>query len=124
MVRDAAYRKAKYEAKIDADVQRSRIAAMKTSMVEQMDSKSAELATIETNIKAVLEGQTPAIFSPFIPMYLNVGRELYAKSKKFGGTTFEAEAGVVCDKWTTRGLRGPVVEAIATLFGSSWTSPT
>jgi len=124
MVRSATYRKAKYTAKIDADVQRSRISALKDSMAEQMQTASAELATVETNVKAILEAETSAISSIFVPQYLNVGRQLYRLSKKFGGSTFDLEAGVVCDKWVSRGLKGQVVEKIAQLFGSTWTSPT
>jgi hypothetical protein len=122
MVRDATHRKAKYEAKIDADVIRSRITALKPSMAEQMDSASAELATVETNVKAILEASTTTIFSCYNPMYLNAGRELYSKQKRFGGGTFQAESGVILDKWLTRGLNGKVLENIGQLFGSSWTS--
>jgi uncharacterized protein (DUF342 family) len=124
MVRDATHRKAKYEAKIDADVQRARITALKSSMVEQMDSASADLATVETNVKAVLEAQVTPIYSIYNPMYLNIGRELYRIQKKFGGSTFQAESSIICDKWYGRGLNPHVVEAIGKLFGSSWTCPS
>jgi hypothetical protein len=120
MVREATYRKAKYEAKIDADVVRSRIASLKSSMTEQMESKAAELATIEKNIKAILEAQTSPIYSIQVPFYLNVGRELYRLQKKFGGKTFTAEAIVVLDKWKSRGLTQSVLGAIAELFGVTY----
>jgi len=120
MVRDASRRKQKYAAKIDADVIRSRIMAFKGSMVEQMEAKTAELATLESNIKAVLEAQTTTVYSAFVPMYLNVGRELYKLSKKFGGSTFEAEAKIVLDKWKARGLAQAILTDIAALFGVTY----
>jgi len=124
MVKTAEQRVRKYTAKIDADVVRSRIAAQKDHMTEQMEARAAELATIEKNIKAILENQTTPIYSAFIPMYLNVGRELYKLQKKFTGSTFSAEAKVVLDKWNARGLTGTVLQAIAELFGVTWTPPS
>jgi hypothetical protein len=120
MVREASRRKQKYSAKIDADVVRSRILAFKSSMVEQMEAKTAELATLESNVKAVLEAQTTTIYSAFVPQYLNVGRELYRLSQKFGGTTFQAEAKLVLDKWKGRGLNPAVLADIAALFGVTY----
>lgn len=121
MVRDASRRKQKYEAKIDADVMRSRILAHKTSMVEQMESRLADLATVESEVKRVVEGQTTPPYSHEIPALLNVGRELYRLSKRFSGGTFEAEAKLVCDKWSARGLNSDHIKAIAELFGYTWT---
>jgi len=121
MVREASRRKAKYEGKIDADVARTRILALKTSMVEQMESKSADLATVETEVKRVIEGQTTAIYGHQIPAYLNVGRELYKLSKKFSGTTFTSEAEVILDKWKAKGLATWALTLIAQLFGKTYT---
>lgn len=123
MVRSAEARKRKYESKIDADVVRSRISAQKTYMVEQMESRAAELATIEANVKAIVESQTTPISSIMVPFYLNAARELYKLSKKFSGTTLNKEADVVLDKWCARGLTGTVLQEIAGLFGISWTPP-
>lgn len=121
MVREASRRKAKYEAKIDADVARSRILALKTSMVNQMEAASADLATVESEVKRVIEGQTTSIYSHEIPAYLNVGRELYRLSRKFSGTTFESEAKIVCDKWKAKGLQVWALTEIAKLFGVTYT---
>lgn len=121
MVRPASRRKEKYEAKIDADVMRSRILAHKSSMVEQMEVATADLATLEAEVKRVVEGYVSPVASMMIPFYLNVGRELYKKSKKFSGNTFTAEAKVCCDKWFARGLYKPVIILIAALFGYTYT---
>lgn len=120
MVRDAARRKAKYEAKVDADVMRSRITALKTSMVEQMESKSADLATVESEVKRVIEGQTTPIYGHQIPAYLNVGRQFYKLSKKFSGTTFGAEAEIILAKWASKGLEPWALTLIAKLFGYTY----
>jgi len=120
MVRDASRRKEKYEGKIDADVMRTRITALKPSMVEQMESRSADLATLETEVKRVIEGQTTPIYGHQIPAYLNVGRELYRISKRFSGTTFDSEAEVVLDKWKAKGLATWALKLISTLFGYTY----
>jgi len=121
MVRSADRRVQKYEGKIDADVSRSRILALKTTMVEQQQTRQAELATNEAEIKKVVEGRTtPVIYGHAIPAYLNVGRQLYALSKKFGATTFTAEAKEVCDKWRTKGLDWVVLRDIAKLYGVTY----
>lgn len=120
MVRSASRRKEKYEAKIDADVARARILAHKDSMVEQMEAATADLATLEAEVKKVVEGYATPVASMMIPFYLNVGRELYKKSKKFSGNTFTMEADVVCAKWVSRGLTPAVVTLIAALFGHTY----
>jgi len=120
MVRDASRRKQKYEGKIDADVMRSRILALKASMVEQVESKFADLATIETEVKRVIEGQKTPVYSHLIPFYLNVGRELYRIQKRFTGTTFSSEAKVTLDKWKARGLSQWCLTDIAKLFGVTY----
>jgi hypothetical protein len=120
MVRDASRRKAKYEAKVDGDVARTRILALKSMMVEQMEVASADLSTLEAEIKKVIEGQTTPIYGHSIPAYLNVGRELYARRKKFSGTTFDSEATIVLEKWASRGLLAWALTLIAQLFGVTY----
>jgi len=120
MVRDAARRKQKYEAKIDADVMRSRILAHKTAMVEQMESATAELATLEAEVKRVVEGMTTPVYTHLIPAYLNVGRQLYKLQKSFSGVTYSSECKVVLDKWKAKGLAVYVLKEIAKLFGYTY----
>jgi len=119
MVRDASRRKQKYEGKIDADVMRSRILALKDGMVEQMEAKTADLATLETEVKRVIEAQQ-TVFTHLIPAYLNVGRQLYKLQKNFGGNTFKAEADIVLDKWKAKGLTVAILTEIAKLFGVTY----
>jgi len=121
MVRSADRRKQAYEAKIDADVQRSRILALKTMMVEQVEAKFADLATVEAEVKKVVEGATTKIYGHMIPAYLNVGRELYKLSKKFTATTMTEEAKLVADKWYGKGLDKWLIRDLLKLFGVAYT---
>jgi len=116
MVRDQVYRRAKYAAKVDPDVVKARIGALKETMTEQTDALFAELAALETSVKQeILE---PAgVKSIMIPMYLNVARQLYKLTKKFSAQTLQAEAHTVVDKWYERGLQGTILNALLAKFG-------
>jgi len=120
MVRSADRRVQKYEGKIDADVSRSRILALKDTMVEQQSLRQSELATNEAEIKRVVEGQTTKVFGHQIPAYLNVGRQLFALSKKFSGTTFTEEGKLIMDKWFHKGLDKYIIQAIGKLYGITY----
>jgi hypothetical protein len=120
MVKSADKRKAKYEAKIDADVQRSRILAQKDAMVSNAEGAMANLAQLETEVKAAIEGSTPTIYSHEIPAYLNVGRQLWRLQNKFSGTTFAGESAAVLGKWHDRGLDDTALGLIAALFGITY----
>jgi hypothetical protein len=120
MVREASLRKKKYEAKIDADVQRSRILALKESMVEQQEGMTASLATLETELKRVVEGQATPVFGHQMPAYLNVARELWSKQRKFSGKTVEGEYAIVLDKWFAKGLNKWILRSIGKLFGITY----
>ena len=121
MVKSADRRKAKYEAKVDADVARSRILALKDNMVANAEGAFANLAQMEQEIKSAIMGLAVTVPSIMIPAYLNVGRELWKKSNKFTGTTFAQEANLTLTKWKARGLVGTPLIAIALLFGYTYT---
>jgi len=121
MVRSADRRVQKYEAKIDADVSRSRILALKTTMVDQQNLRQSELATNEAEIKRIVEGQTTKVYGHQIPAYLNVGRQLFALSKKFSGTTFTEECKLVMDKWFSKGLDKYIIAQLGKLYGVTYT---
>jgi hypothetical protein len=121
MVRAQVYRQKKYEAKIDADVIRSRFAALKPTMEEQTTAKFTDLSSMESSIKAILEPLgVPTIQIPF---YLNYARELYKLTSNFSGKTLADEAKVKYEKWKARGLDADKLKAIAESFGidtSGW----
>jgi hypothetical protein len=121
MVKSAERRKQKYEAKVDADVARSRILALKDNMVANAEGYFANLAQMENEIKAAIMGLTVTVPSIMIPAYLNVGRELWKKQQKFTGVTFAAECFLVLNKWKGRGLLYTPLAAISLLFGYTYT---
>ena len=114
-VRSATLRRAKYEAKIDADVIRSRFAAQKTGMVTQVDERFAELVTHENAIKAILEAD--GIPTIQIPFYLNYARELYRIVTRFTSATRTSEAALAKSKWVSRGLLDSELVKIRDYFG-------
>lgn len=123
MVKSAARRAAKYEAKIDADVQRTRILALKADMVLNATAAQGSLATIEAEIKKILEGNETPPWGYQIPSLLNVARNLFALSNRFSGATFTAEAGAALDAFYARGLSDDYLIPIAAYFGITWEIP-
>jgi hypothetical protein len=89
-------------------------------MVANAEGAFANLAQIEAEVKAAIQGLTPTIYSPMIPSYLNVGRQLYKLQNKYTGTTFAGEAKLMLDKWKARGLATAALTAIAALFGVTY----
>jgi len=83
MVKSAEARIKAYSQKIDADVIRSRISALKDSMVEKATVKQTELATIQADIKSELEdlGVPPEFTVPF----LRIAMRLYGLTNKHKG---------------------------------------
>lgn len=120
MVRTADRRKAKYEAKIDADVQRSRILAQKDSMVTNAEGMFAQLAQMEQEVKVAIMNLAITVPSIMIPAYLNVGRELWKKQQKFTGKTYNQECALTLAKWASRGLIASALTAVAALFGVTY----
>jgi len=115
MVRSDVYRKKKYEAKVDPTVIQSRFTALKDIMVEQVDTQFSNLATIETQVGAILDSHgVPPNQRPF---YINVAREVYRLSRKFAGQTLTNEACIVRSKWISRGLDPAIIDEILALFG-------
>jgi len=116
MVRHPAYRQRKYEAKIDADVVRSRFASLKDLMVEQTSVKFSDLADMEDGVKRnILEpAGVPTIQIPF---YLNYARQLYRLTTKFSGQALINEAKLKIETWVARGLNRDLLVKIAEYFG-------
>lgn len=90
MVKSAEARIKAYSQKIDADVIRSRISALKDSMVEKATVKQTELATIQADIKSELEdlGVPPEFTVPF----LRIAMRLYGLTNKHKGNMLKVEA--------------------------------
>lgn len=120
MVRPQVYRIKKYENKVTGDVVKARIDALKSTMVEQQQSRFAELENVEMTVKSIVEPE--GIPTIMIPHYLNFARELYALSQRFSGATLNNEAKLVFDKWKARGLIVNLLKAIGNAFGIDTTN--
>ncbi len=130
MVRSATTRIAKYKAKIDADVIRSRIAAYGDQMKTLQEAKQTEVTTIQEEVKSIIDnhGIAPTLVIPF----MRVAMKLYKLSKKHSGEVFANEARFELDKeymrLVTSGFDATRAEAvladIAAYFGVTWSAPT
>jgi hypothetical protein len=90
MVRSAEKRITTYGSKIDADVIRARIGALKQTMVESASVKQSEIAQIQADIKAKLEelGYPPE----FTVGFMKIGMYLYGLKNKHSGAMLTTEA--------------------------------
>lgn len=129
MVTPAEKRISRYTSKVDADVVRARISALKDSMVESATVKQAEIATIQGDVKAYLNsvGVIPELNVAFI----KVAMKLYGLSQKHSGVALEREAKSYLTsiylKYKEGGISETVaknvLEWIASYFGITWTVP-
>lgn len=121
MVRDAASRSTKYAAKNDPDAIRIRFANLKDSMDKAQESKQAEIALLQQDVRDILDSAgIAAIMS--VP-YQAVAMKLYGLSNKFKGLTFGNEATRALNNFSTMGLDEDVLVAIAQLFNVTWEAP-
>jgi len=90
MVRSAEKRIATYGSKIDADVIRSRISALKSTMVESASVKQAEISQIQADVKAKLEdlGYPPE----FTVALMKIAMYIYGLKNKHSGEMLKVEA--------------------------------
>lgn len=115
MVRPAAYRIRKYEAKFDPTVVSARFTAVKDLAVEQFEVHAGDLEGMETLVKNAIQDK---VANPLeIPQYLDFARELYRLTKTHSGKVLASEVDIAKSKWTTRGLNPDVLELIVGIFG-------
>jgi len=92
-------RAAKYGAKFDAEVVRSRFAATSTIAKTAQETKQRELATLATNVRSILDaGKVPAIFTA---AFLSFANRLYGITQKFTGDVAVFQANLEFNKWAT-----------------------
>jgi len=130
MVRSATNRVQKYKAKIDADVIRSRIASYGDYMKTQQETKQAEIATIQSDVKNIVDshGIAPTLVIPF----MRIAMKLYKLKSKHSGSVLENEAKYELDKEYNRLVdsgfdatkAGEVLSDIASYFDITWTPPS
>ena len=107
----------KYEAKIDGDVQKARIDAQKSTMVEQVQALFAEIHEVVRKAKVIAETAGESVI--LLPWYQNFARECYRIGKNFQGTTKTNEVNIAFEKYVSRGLDGQVLADIAELCGET-----
>jgi len=90
-------RAAKYGAKFDAEVVRSRYAATSTIAKTAQETKQRELATLATNVRNILDAAgIPAIYTA---AFLSFANKLYGITQKFSGDVAVYQANLEYAKW-------------------------
>jgi len=102
MVEQATNRINKYSAKLDSDVIRSRVEALKDSMAQNIQHPVKRLVEIEERINMIC-GKN-GVSSILKPSYMAAGRELYRLVRIHQGATLANEAIIALTKWVQRGL--------------------
>ena len=119
MVRSAATRTAKFNAKLDGDIWNLRITAQKDDMVEQINARYAEQAMLEQQVKNYLE--PIGMYGTTQHHYMNYAQELWARSRMFASETLRMEIELIASKWLRRGLEADHLIRIAQFFGVTLT---
>jgi len=114
MVRSAATRSNKFNAKWDGSVVNARLTEYKPYMVEQVNVAYAIQEQIEMKVKDYLEPL--GMYTIQQHHYMNYAQELWAKSRMFTGETLRMEAELVASKWLRRGCNPTHLIEIAKLF--------
>jgi hypothetical protein len=92
-------RAAKYGAKFDAEVVRSRFAATSTIAKTAQETKQRELATLASNVRSILDAEgVPAIFTA---AFLSFANRLYGIINKFTGNVAVLQANLEYAKWAS-----------------------
>jgi len=111
MVRSAANRASKYDAKMVGDVVKNRIDAQRDSMVAQETTVFGNLVNMEEAVKTLLEGH--AISVTLIPSYLAFARQCYKIHSKHAGAIGVNEMCYAAEHWELRELNLYYLQEIA-----------
>lgn len=116
MVKGATDRLDKYNAKIDADAIRIRIANYKTKMGQNFQTRAESVATTQAAIRTQLNLLNGAnvIYPAFTAPYMACGMEILGlQNKGYGDSIMEGELSNVFDKWEARGCTESGLNAVA-----------
>jgi hypothetical protein len=92
-------RAAKYGAKFDAEVVRSRFAATSTIAKTAQETKQRELAALAANVRTILDAEgIPAVFTA---AFISFANRLYGVLQKFSGDVAVFQANLEYNKWAT-----------------------
>jgi hypothetical protein len=114
-------RAAKYGAKFDAEVVRSRYAATSAIAKAAQETKQRELAILATNVRNILnDAGIPAIFTA---AFLSFANKLYGVIQKFKGDVAVYQANLEYAKWANMvspiDADGSVLKQIWNLFADT-----
>jgi hypothetical protein len=97
MPKSGEERAAKYGAKFDAEVVRSRYAATSSIAKTAQETKQRELATLATNVRNILDAAgIPAVYTA---AFLSFANKLYGVIQKFSGDVAIYQANLEYVKW-------------------------
>jgi len=99
-----------YKLKHDSEVIKKQSDQRRDRMLAKQQTAQAELVDVEERAKVILG--TFGVPAHTYPAYLNFVRESWKKSKRFHDQTLAKEVIVVEDKWVSRELKRPVLEAL------------
>lgn len=119
MVKTGPQRAAAYEAKIDATVVGTRITARKAAMVILQNDEQANLATLYTNVRGILDAAS--IYPHLNVVYTGFANKLYGMQKKYGAgsNVLALEATLAKATFVARGLDAAILHDIGSLVGIS-----
>jgi len=121
MVRSSEYRLRKHTAKVTSAAVRSRIEALRDSMIEQEDSIFAQMEALEKKVQPIL--LNAGVQSYAFPAYYAFARKLEFKKQRFGGVSLDIEVQIAYEYWKARGLDATVLQDIATALGTPVPKP-
>ena len=115
MVKSADNRLRKYTQKFDATVVSNRYTALKDLATTEFGVAASESAALESTIKQAIEATVPS--PTLIPGYLAFGRQIAAKSRKYGGLPLFNEAMAVKAVWVARNYDDTTLDVILQICG-------
>lgn len=108
----ATDRVAKWNLKFDPERIKAITEAGKPTYLEHATAVFNTLAAMEVSVKQVLNGEGVSVSD--VADYLNFGREMWSKSRKYSGETLAIEAQTMIQKWVARGLSQTILEKLRT----------
>ena len=114
MVRSSTYRTSKYDSKMVGDVVKNRIDAQRDSMVAQETTHFADLASMEAQVKQLLE--TWGLNVLLVPGFLAFARQCYKITNKHSGDIAHDEICLREVDWRTRFVAVGMAEGDADFY--------
>ncbi|MEM4924904.1 MAG: hypothetical protein QXE70_11110 [Ignisphaera sp.] len=129
MVTSASERIAKYSARLNPELYRSRYNQLKDIMVEEAATKQALIADFQNSVKQLLIEY--GVIPELTIVFMRIAMKLLSLQQKFSGDVLQKESSfylnaIYCklkNQFTDTVDIQAILEAIASLAGISWTAP-